>query len=399
MNMFKNKYARDILFWIFVFSVSNAISNAAVSISFALLILCVFFDYKQRSFLAVSLDKGLYIPWFSFLMSILLAALLLKDIDSIKVALDYIYLSLPFIVTLTFYACNANFRLFLLAIATSLIIIGLKSVYVFIFVNNMSNLRVITFDPNLNGFGTLIALSLPFVGIMARQYYKKDKLMAILIGASFLLGTVGVVLTGSRGAIFSFVISGIVTAVINTKMIKKCRSLTNVGITVFLGLVILIGFMKFQGNFQRSYDSQRILFSRSSYAMWKDNKLIGVGLSNWKRVYYDQYKLPEAYEKNITMPHNTVAYFFSTSGILGGLGFLFFTFGIMAYLCNKMREQPDNMIIQAMLWSFLTISIQGIVDAGITIRIAFRLFSVYMGVTVASILLYAKRIKHINKGG
>ena len=53
-----------------------------------------------------------------------------------------------------------------------------------------------------------------------------------------------------------------------------------------------------------------------------------------------------------------------------------------------MLQQPGNYLIQAMLWSFLAISAQGLVDAGITIRIVFRLFSAYMGVTIASISMY-----------
>ena len=163
---------------------------------------------------------------------------------------------------------------------------------------------------------------------------------------------------------------------------------------IFCGMLIcclvLGGFFGIFGKFHRGYDNQRQLFIESSIAMWRDHPVLGVGLTKWETAYYNQYKLPQAFEKTIDMPHNTIALFFSTTGLVGGMSFLIFSFGIFLCLCKYMRRQPDNYLVQAMLWSFVAVSVHGMVDAGLSMRTALRLCSGYMGVTVASVLYYER---------
>lgn len=71
---------------------------------------------------------------------------------------------------------------------------------------------------------------------------------------------------------------------------------------------------------------ERIFMLSSSYEMWKDHKLSGIGVNSWETYYYsDRYHPEGAQEQHLTMPHNMFIYFLSTAGIIGGLGFIGYT--------------------------------------------------------------------------
>lgn len=58
--------------------------------------------------------------------------------------------------------------------------------------------------------------------------------------------------------------------------------------------------------------------------MWKDHKIIGIGLANWKVAYEKEYILPEVKEHDLTMPHNVFMIFLSQTGIIGILDYFIF---------------------------------------------------------------------------
>ena len=388
----KAAYAGLAFFAIYIFAISNTISNAMISISSALLLLFTIGIYCKEKLSLPLPSATIQIPWWTFLGAVLVASLLVGDGKSIKMAVDYFYLSLPFWLLLAFYYQypKRGEHAFLIGIAISMLIIGIKSLYVFYYINHMSAARVETFDHNLNGFGTLIAMGLPFMCVMMHCYYRENKGMTIILGLSAILGMAGLILTGSRGALGGFVIGAIALAILKGLMFRQQKQTVPVFAALVICVAVSCAFLHFQGQFSRETDNQRPLFIKSSYSMWKDHPVLGVGLYNWQDAYYSQYKLPQAIEKDIPMPHNTIAYYFSTTGVIGGLGFIIFTLGIFIYLAKNMQKQPDNYLIQAMFWSFIAVTIHGFVDAGLSMRTAFRLCSAYMGVTVASVLFYEK---------
>ena len=378
------------IFAIYIFAVSNTISNAMVSISSALILLYILYDYfkNKRSF--PTMPGTIKITWGIFLGTLLLASLFLGDVPSIKCALDYVYLSLPFLILFCFYYYHPQQKLFLYSIAASFLLMGGKSLYVYLIVNHMSSKRVLAFDSGPNPFAAILITSLPFLCLLAVKYYRANKITGSFLLFSSIAGLIGLILTASRGAQGGFIAGLIFLTVMRQIFVDSSRSIKLCLTSIALAVVLAFAFFNFQGNWQRQTDAQRPLFYKSSYAMWSDHKLIGVGLTNWEKFYYSQYRLPEAFEKNISMPHNSIAFYFSTTGLLGGLGFVIFTVGILAYLLRKMRTQPDNYLIPAMIWSFFAITAHGMVDTGIAMRIVFRLFATYMGITIASILLYER---------
>ena len=196
------------------------------------------------------------------------------------------------------------------------------------------------------------------------------------------------IFTGSRGGIIGFFLGFIFLVFSNFKL--KIYYKLNMKL-VLLSLITIIAFSglamdKIDFNFTRPYDMERVRLIQSSYNMWLDNKLVGVGLNNWQENYIQKYILPEAREPELDFPHNTIAYFFSTSGVIGGVGFLVFTFGMIVFLFNLLRKYPNNIYVQAMLWSFIAFSVHGLVDLGFLMKQGERLLFTFLGITCASVM-------------
>ena len=133
----------------------------------------------------------------------------------------------------------------------------------------------------------------------------------------------------------------------------------------------------------RGYDNERILFWKASYAMWQDHKLIGVGLNNWHDKYVNKYITEEAKERMQVSPHNSFAWFFSTTGVIGGIGYLYLLFYYSSLLVHKIKRTPIQWVLYVGLWSFLAINIHGMVDMGVTNKAAARLLFLMLGLAMS----------------
>ena len=93
-------------------------------------------------------------------------------------------------------------------------------------------------------------------------------------------------------------------------------------------------------------------------------------------------------ESAFDMPHNVIAWFFSTTGIIGGIGYLLFVLYYCRLFYSRMKESPDEWMLYVGLWSFLAVTIHGLADAGITNKETARLIFLILGITLN--LLYIK---------
>ena len=85
-----------------------------------------------------------------------------------------------------------------------------------------------------------------------------------------------------------------------------------------------------------------------------------------------------------------MAYFFSTSGLIGGIGYIVFIVGIFVFLIrhlHKCKNKQIIFIILAMLWGLFAINIHGMVDVGLNNKFVMRLFSGMLGLTAAYLCL------------
>lgn len=269
---------------------------------------------------------------------------------------------------------------------------------------------------------------------------RRNLLVTAISMAVTVLGLWSLWKTGSRGGMIALFAGGIFIFGLFCYFQKQGKLFLKglVAGAAVVAIVLLAGIQ--DGNRQGS-DSARVRMWKACYAMWQDHKLLGVGLENWQKEYAGKYILKDEIKKevrqqyldwkkeeerriaatqeskpqltaeqrtaaqnaeakrdadNITewqnaiikhesafdMPHNVIAWFFSATGIIGGIGYLLFVVYYCKLLYRKIKENPDEWILYVGLWSFLVVTIHGLADAGITNKEAARLLFLILGISI-----------------
>lgn len=388
------KYFNKVTIFLFLFFFSNSLVKAALSVTTIMAIIgSIYLIKKDKNIIRAvrtNLLPSFKISYWLFFVSILISSILIMDLDSIKKAFKFLYYSLPFwlMLILTYKNFDKSESIIEKALMSSMFIFGVLGIYYLIDLPQGKRLSLLNFGPN--ALATLLEINLPFIILFTYNILKKTKNLKykILSFATCLWCFIMLIFTGSRGGIIGFFLGFIFLVFSNFKL--KIYYKLNMKL-VLLSLIAIIAFSglamdKIDFNFTRPYDMERVRLIQSSYNMWLDNKLVGVGLNNWQENYIQKYILPKAREPELDFPHNTIAYFFSTSGVIGGVGFLVFTFGMIVFLFNLLRKYPNNIYVQAMLWSFIAFSVHGLVDLGFLMKQGERLLFTFLGITCASVM-------------
>lgn len=388
------KYFNKVTVFLFLFFFSTSLIKVSLSITTVMATIgSIYLIKKDKNIIRTvrtNLLHSFKISYWLFFISVLISSALIMDVDSIKKAFKFLYYSLPFwlMLILTYKNFDKYENVIQKALISSMFIIGISGIYYLMALSQGTRLSLLNLGPN--ALATLLELNLPFIILFSFNNFKKSndfkyKFISLI---TCLLCLIILISTGSRGGIGGFFL-GLVFLIfsnfklrVNYKPNVKIALLSLIAIIAFSGLAM----DKIDFNFTRPYDMERVRLIQSSYNMWLDNKLVGVGLNNWQENYIQKYILPEARERELEFPHNTIAYFFSTSGIIGGFGFIIFTFGMIFFLLNTLKKYPNNIYVQAMLWSFVAFSIHGLVDAGFLMKQGERLLFTLLGITCASVM-------------
>lgn len=381
--------AKNICLFFYAACLTSTLSNAGVSISVSLLCIVIIYLYIKNFKKIIWPDKTFLAIYIVFFGSLLLSAVISGDLKSISETIKYIYWTLPFWVVYLSEKRSFSIESWGYGTSLSLLVVSVYSVYQFITLP--LGTRITGTFANPNGFVGVLETSLPILIAFYWSYGEKNIKQYHQLIKYILLGIIGMTVfvllaTQSRGGIAGAFIGGIVVFLMRYRNKIGIQYNNRKNIACALILAAAVSGVAFLGlsTFQRSYDNERMLLIQSSYAMWKDNPVYGVGFSNWKEQYQSHYISPMAKEPNLPMPHNNVAFFFSTTGIIGGIGYIVFTIGLLLLLIKKIVKYPQNVYYQAALWSFIAISVHGFVDSGITNKFNMQILFLCLGIAFAS---------------
>lgn len=426
--MFSKTYAVRaimVLQLLLVYAVSSAVSNTLIErlgrIGVFVLIILALYDWHTKKIKNIIFpDKGFNIFYWSFFILILVSSFFIGYQDSLHAAYSYSrYSILTFLVFYFLFQRNLCESSIILGITGGVGTICAFILQQFFYMPLGTRISGSLFD-NPNFPCMLLVTSLPFLVLYLIES-KSKKIWRISLIIILFITCFVIAITGSRGGIIGICISGVIYLLIHTLYIRKFTfkklRLNYLAITLVIlsiGCSYMMIFHSIHGynnlhqqkqtgitrdqqeqtEITRTYDNQRILFWKSSYQMWQDHKLLGVGINRWKQEYYSSYILPEATEKNIGQPHNIFVFFFATTGIIGGIGFLLFSLGMFVYLCRLLKQNPNNVLLNALIWSFGAILLHSLVDRGILFHNLMFLYNAYLGIGLASVAYHKRIAKH-----
>lgn len=377
----------------YLFFLTTTISNAGTSISLVCGILSTIYIYRKHNIKVRFPDKNFLWPFGLLFSSLFISALALKDVTSLYSTWKYFTWTIPF--WIFYFAGRAHFprRIYYAATLCANFLLSGYAIYLSLFILPVGS-RVKGFSSNPNLYAMRIESILPYICLIAlisMQQVKikvktiKQKIKKIMLFLSVASCFIGVFLTQSRGACAGILLGLVLVVCVYSLLHNKISAKNVIAIVCVLFALTCTAFYSYShsNNFKRSYDHERILLWQSSYNMWNDHKVFGVGFSNWQKEYREYYISPRAKEPDLPMPHNVVVQFFAITGLIGGFGYLLFVLGETSFLIKRMQRFPNKLNYPMMLWAFSLITIHGMVDAGITNKFAMQILCAYMGICLA----------------
>lgn len=372
---------------LYVFFLCSTNWNAGLSISAGIITAVILYVYVFRKERIRQVPVKFFGSYAAFMGLVMLAAFLTGNKGNLKSAFSLVTYSIPmwlFYLTLSKYPDLLN-KLWYGLIAGMWVLngYGISQLAKFSLLE-----RVHGPVASPNTFAMLLEVLVPLLFFEIRMYQRRQMRSRYLV--SLFTGTVSVSLllfSFSRGGIVGFCIGGIITfgiSKIQENKFLNIKKLTGILLLAIMALTVL--FFKAAISYNgRTYDGERKLLWIAAYHMWDDHKLYGVGLHEWNDVYQKQYILPGAKERNLTLPHNNIANFFSGAGLLGGGGYLLFSCCSFYFLLKSRRENPQNGFLLMMLWVFISFFIHGMVDNTMFGKYGLRLYFAAWGITLASL--------------
>lgn len=383
-NLFHIEYVYNSIFFLYAFFLTSTISNAGLSISLAFLLMILISIFVKREVNIQIPDKVYLVLYTIFFGGLIFASFFSPTSQSIYFTLKYIYWTLPFWVIYFYNSQIPSFVSWGRALSITLFILTSKAIFQFF--SLPIGTRITSFFYSGNGFAAVLELVIPFSTVYFIECKKRNSLIENKIIALILILSVGALLASqSRGGIAGLCMGGILLFLTKYCINYYKRISLRKLIAIIIATVAIISGIIFLGyhTFHRGYDYERTLMIQSSYEMWNDHKVFGVGFENWGN-QYKYYVSPKSKERDVPMPHNNIAYFFSTTGTIGGVGYLIYVCGVLLLLAHNIKKNPNNLYYQAALWSFLAIIIHGMVDSGITNKFSMQILSACLGITFSS---------------
>ena len=245
---------------------------------------------------------------------------------------------------------------------------------------------------NPNGLGSILELATPF--IIFSSYKLRDRGILFYISLVALTCIVPcLLLSGSRGAMMAIGTELIIFAAIVyfRKQNIKLSKFHVVGVVLF----ITVGIVIFASSYERSYDTERVLLWVSSWHMFLDYPIFGVGFGNWAEYYKASYISPLSKEPWLPNPHNLYLYLLSETGIVGFISYVVMNLGMLRIAAkSSLRIFTDEKQIINIADMYIIVMcgvlVHNLVDTSAIFRYCLLILFFYWGLFCIELRNYSK---------
>lgn len=364
---------------IFLLSIKGvAIYNVAL---YLLLISLCIYSWKMRQL--PKLPSGnIFFAYVFFCICLVLAGFLQGDMDSVKGGVGYVYRTLPFLLLYIGVSCFDKKDIVYKGILAALCVNACTVLYWYLQVWDRHSRLDIVDGPNL----TIEILSLSFIfGLLAVYKYRRNKLVLVIGVVSSLMLLLGMWWTASRGGMMGLLVGAAVTFFYYLFAKKRERFKSPVVVSAFLMIVGALTVCSLTAYLfpRSSSDTERLCIYKSAVQMFIDHPVAGVGFYNFSKDYVNYVQPEEPSGIVFQHAHNDFLQFLSTTGGVGTIGFVFFSFVFLLELLRRVIYRPQEPIYLAMLCAFITMYMHGLVDTAMCYNTGTRMVFGLLGMVFA----------------
>lgn len=235
--------------------------------------------------------------------------------------------------------------------------------------------------------GMLLDMFIPFTAAFL-GYYWKNKMFR---WASFLLLVLEIlclILAEVRGSMLALSLAAVLVAAVwlarnHERIPKRVQRSVILAVLLFVAAAAVYAITLRWGNYAGMIGGERFMMWESSFHMWLDHPLTGIGLNEWQAAYREgPYHPAASREAGQVMPHNVFIYFFATAGAIGGLAYLAYCGLMMSWFLDNTRKLANNPFSWAMLFMFVAATAHGLVDQTFILKLTGRVFYMLLGVGI-----------------
>lgn len=327
-------------------------------------------------------DKGLRIPFLIFLGVLVVTNIFTLNMEETAKNMFQYYINNfePFLLAIMF----VRKREWLLKIAGLMVVSSvINNVYVIYQWFHMSEdvSRAQGFFRIMSTAG-LLSMMVPVAVLLMLN--TQGKMKWIMFGA-IIISAIGAVFNNSRGAWVAIVCTVVVTTLLMVK--SKLRALAAllvlaIGLSVVVCHVPVI-YQRVQSitNITDNHSNmERLYLWRSAMNMGNDYPVAGVGSGNFGDIYHEKYILPEATRRDLGHAHNLFFQEFAEHGYPGGIAFVIWVAGTIAYCIRGWHKEKKTGYI-FMLAIFMGLMINGLTEHTFSHPIVMKWFWFGMGIS------------------
>lgn len=383
MNL-TSKMDTFIYYLLLLYAFASSISIAAANIAISLASLLAVVRYIRKPVI-LTLDKGLFRAIGVFLLAVLLSAVFADHpVDGIERLWTYVYRMFPLLLAIFFIKDKNQLTRIILVMGFSIVVAAGYAIWQGIH----GNYRAAAFSSHPMILAGYLIQMIPFlliVGLETKKLGTKTKACLLCAGV---LSCIALVFNGTRGAWIAiscvFIIYGIFNFQKNKKvvigMVAICllTSITAVHVPILKDRMNTISDMNNQSN------AERILLWRSSWHMFMDHPLVGIGAGNFTNVYKPNYISPEAKEPELGHAHSNFFHMLAETGIIGFCSFLYM-FGYILYtMYRRYRSNEEDVLSLVVFISTFSILIQGLTEFNFGNSAVIRMYWFILGLAYVS---------------
>ncbi|MBR0287529.1 MAG: O-antigen ligase family protein [Selenomonadaceae bacterium] len=330
-----------------------------------------------------------------FVIQFIIAMLSTNPLVSLREFGGELHRCLPFFFTLLCITSEMRLKKILVVILTANIINDLFGVYQW-FVLDIP--RPSAFNHTATFFGSMLLIQLPVHLFIAKSTIM-PKTVRKLAGFSCLLTVFALSISLTRGAWLAFVIVGSVFIFFEMPS-KKSFLIFFCTITICLTVAAMMSplFLRTIKTFSDPYyssNTERILMWQSSWEMFKDYPLHGVGQEMFFKFYNEQYISPEALDRpgkdmrGHTHPHSNIFKNLSEGGLLGIIAFaiLYGYFFRKFYILYRREHSYAGLMAFLIL---LGLQLEGLTDTNMNQVPIMREYWLLTGIFLSPVLTHCK---------
>lgn len=380
-----------VYYCLLLYALLSSITIAGTNIAISLAAVAALIRYYKEPF-EINLDKGLLKAIFLFLTAALLSAIFAYyPLIGLNKTANYLYRMLPLFLTVVFIKDKRQVFEIIALMVVSLILADVAAIW-----QGMNgNYRAHGFSANYMVMAGFLLQMIPFLLVLSLEGKFLSDRYRIACFLVFILSCVALIYNGTRGA---WIAIGIVIplGLLGMKASKKLIVTMLVSLAVCTLLLLQIPIIKDRvhsiTDMTNQSNSERILLWQSSWNMFLDHPITGIGTGNFEKLYVGRYMQPTAREE-LSNAHNNYIHALTENGLIGFTAFLYLFVYILYHSYRTMKIPHQRVWGLITLLFTCSLLIQGFTQANFVDSAVIRMYWFLLGLMQAAYLI--EESKHV----